>query len=149
MQKTICDKPIARAASCNCGQLSLATTGEPKRVSVCHCTACQKRTGSAFGVQVRFPAESVEFVGLSKSYRRTGDSGSSICFHFCPDCGGTLWFILDVAPADVVIPMGNFADEQAFLGEISGIKLPSPKIAIYEERAQPWVTLEGIEQRYD
>jgi len=149
MQKSIGDKLLVRRASCNCGQLSLTTTGEPKRVSVCHCTACQKRTGSAFGVQVRFPVESVIFSGLSKSYHRTGDSGSSICFHFCPDCGGTLWFILDVAPADVVIPMGNFADEQAFLEDLSSQKLPPPKISIYEERAQPWVILEGIAERYD
>ncbi|ABV36125.1 glutathione-dependent formaldehyde-activating, GFA [Shewanella sediminis HAW-EB3] len=148
MQNPIDDRKLVRTASCNCGQLSLTTMGEPKRVSVCHCTACQKRTGSAFGVQVRFPVESVEFVGRSKSYRRIGDSGSSICFHFCPDCGGTLWFILDGAATDVVIPMGNFADEQAFLEEHSSLKLPSPKIAIYEERAQPWVILEGIEERY-
>lgn len=149
MQKNIADELVARTARCNCGQLSLTSTGEPKRVSVCHCTACQKRTGSAFGVQVRFAAESVEFAGRNNSYHRTADSGSDICFHFCPDCGATLWFILDAAPADVVIPMGNFADEQAFLDHQSSLKLPNPKISIYEERAQPWVILEGIDERYD
>jgi len=148
MQKIMDDNQLVRKASCNCGQLSIGATGEPKRVSVCHCTACQKRTGSAFGVQVRFPVESVEFAGQSKSYRRRGDSGSEICFHFCPDCGATVWFILDSAPTDVVVPMGNFADEQAFLEHQSNLKLPNPKISIYEERAQPWVILEGVDERY-
>lgn len=44
-----------QTASCNCGQLSLSVSGDPIRVSVCHCNACQKRTGSAFGVQARYP----------------------------------------------------------------------------------------------
>ena len=30
------------------GQLTASCTGEPVRVSVCHCLDCQKRTGSAF-----------------------------------------------------------------------------------------------------
>jgi hypothetical protein len=29
------------------------------RVSICHCFACQKRTGSAFGYQARFPREQI------------------------------------------------------------------------------------------
>ena len=42
-----------RDASCSCGQLHLTCEGEPVRISVCHCLACQQRTGSAFGVQAR------------------------------------------------------------------------------------------------
>jgi hypothetical protein len=38
----------ARIASCSCGQLHLTCTGEPGRVSMCHCLECQKRTGSVF-----------------------------------------------------------------------------------------------------
>ena len=45
-----------RRASCTCGQLHLETTGEPVRVSVCHCLDCQRRTGSAFAAQARFHA---------------------------------------------------------------------------------------------
>lgn len=47
-----------RIASCSCGQLTARVTGEPVRVSICHCLACQRRTGSVFGVQARFPAPS-------------------------------------------------------------------------------------------
>jgi hypothetical protein len=49
----------ARTASCRCGQLTATTTGDPVRVSVCHCVDCQKRSGSAFAVQARWPAEQV------------------------------------------------------------------------------------------
>ena len=40
-----------RVAACHCGQLHLAVEGEPFAVSICHCLACQRRTGSAFGMQ--------------------------------------------------------------------------------------------------
>ncbi|MFN2470768.1 MAG: aldehyde-activating protein, partial [Gaiellaceae bacterium] len=35
-----------RHAACSCGQLRLTVEGEPVRVSICHCLACQRRTGS-------------------------------------------------------------------------------------------------------
>jgi hypothetical protein len=35
----------------SCGQLTARVTGVPVRVSVCHCLACQRRTGSVFGAQ--------------------------------------------------------------------------------------------------
>ncbi|WOT04128.1 GFA family protein [Shewanella youngdeokensis] len=70
-------------ASCHCGQLSLSVTGKPVRVSVCHCTACQKRTGSAFGVQARYLLNQVCFNGISHRYQRVGDEGATITFQFC------------------------------------------------------------------
>ena len=50
-------------ASCRCGQLPATVTGEPVRVSVCHCLDCQRRSGSAFAAQARFPAETVTIEG--------------------------------------------------------------------------------------
>ena len=48
-----------RTASCSCGQLQARVTAEPLRVSVCHCLACQRRTGSVFGAQARFSRDAV------------------------------------------------------------------------------------------
>ena len=39
---------LTRHASCRCGQIRIACTGEPIRVSVCHCRECKARSGSAF-----------------------------------------------------------------------------------------------------
>ena len=52
-------------ASCRCGQLRASVTGEPVRVSVCHCLNCKKRTGSAFAVQARWPRAQVAIEGNS------------------------------------------------------------------------------------
>ena len=51
--------PDPQTASCRCGQLTATATGEPVRISVCHCLVCQRRSGSAFAAQVRFPASQV------------------------------------------------------------------------------------------
>jgi hypothetical protein len=39
---------MRRTATCACGQLQIVCTGEPMKVSACHCLECQRRTGSPF-----------------------------------------------------------------------------------------------------
>ena len=78
-----------RLASCSCGQLTAEVTGDPVRISICHCLACQRRTGSVFGEQARFPRENVSISGDSTEYVRVGDEGPGARFHFCPKCGST------------------------------------------------------------
>jgi hypothetical protein len=57
---------ISRTATCQSGQLRATCHGEPVRVSVCHCLARQKRSGSAFAVQARWRDDDVEISGSSK-----------------------------------------------------------------------------------
>jgi hypothetical protein len=49
----------SRTAACHCGRLSLTCEGEPKKVSMCHCLDCQRRTGSAFSVAAFYEREMV------------------------------------------------------------------------------------------
>ncbi|WIO73202.1 GFA family protein [Porticoccaceae bacterium LTM1] len=125
--------PKERKATCNCGQLTAVVSGQPVRIAVCHCTACQIRTGSAFGVQARFDKSDVSISGHSNQYSRVADSGNRIRYDFCPDCGATLFYQFDSIPNVVSIPVGAFADQD----------FPPPTISIYEERQHPWVKIEG------
>ena len=59
-----------RFAACVCGQLTVSCTGEPAQVSLCHCLACQRRTGSTYGIAAFFPRESVVVAGDAKAYTR-------------------------------------------------------------------------------
>jgi hypothetical protein len=52
-----------REATCHCGQLRLTVEGEPFNVSICSCLACQRRTGSAFGMQAGYKADQVRVEG--------------------------------------------------------------------------------------
>ena len=48
---------MERTGQCHCGSLRVIATGEPDRVYVCHCKACQSRTGTAFHFGATFPKE--------------------------------------------------------------------------------------------
>jgi hypothetical protein len=97
-----------RHAACSCEQLRLTVEGEPVRVSICHCLACQRRTGSVFGVQARFDAEQVTTEGASRQYIRVSDEGEKRAFfHFCPDCGATVFYTTEATPGIVAVPVGS------------------------------------------
>ena len=70
-------------ASCRCGKLTAVATGDPVRVSVCHCRNCQKRTGSAFAVQARWPGDRVTITGTSGSFEKVGHRRSLVISTVC------------------------------------------------------------------
>jgi hypothetical protein len=121
-----------RHASCSCGQLAVTCSGDPVRISVCHCLACQKRTGSAFGVQARWKRTDIAVEGASTAYRRIGDSGTPLEFHFCATCGSTVYYLLAHDGAEFVgVPVGGFADPT----------FPPPRVTVYEARQHGWARL--------
>jgi hypothetical protein len=127
---------IARTASCRCGQLKATVTGEPVRVSVCHCLNCKKRSGSAFAVQARWPAEQVAITGRSKNHVMIADSGNHGTFHFCPDCGSDVHYNNSGKFAGLIaIPLGAF-DDPYFL---------TPQFSVWEKRKPDWVAITGDE----
>jgi hypothetical protein len=73
------------------GSSKVETFADPNRISVCHCLACQLRTGSVFSAQARFARSDTRIEGRSSQYVRMRDSGEKITFNFCPDCGATVW----------------------------------------------------------
>ena len=89
--KHIKDRNI-RSCECRCGAVNLVCRGEPQRTSVCHCYECQKRTGSVFGVQARFPIEQVTLSGEVTYFSRISDTGSEVTYQFCPQCGTTMLY---------------------------------------------------------
>ena len=130
----------ARTASCMCGQLSLACEGEPCRISVCHCLECQRRSGSSFGAQVRYPAGKVTVTGEAKVFIRTVESGNTSEHHFCPNCGCEMWYVARPFREMMAIPIGRFAE--------SGF--PAPQYSVYEEHKHTWVAITGeATEHYD
>ncbi|HEY7959337.1 MAG TPA: GFA family protein [Sphingomicrobium sp.] len=117
-------------------------TGEPVRVSVCHCLNCKKRSGSAFAVQARWPKEQARIEGTSKSFVKVADSGNRATFHFCPDCGSDVYYEIDSKFDDrfnhlVAIPLGAFDDPY----------FAAPSFSVWEERKHDWVEISGPVER--
>lgn len=123
-----------REAACACGQLRVACRGEPVRISICHCLACQKRTGSVFGMQARYLKENVEPSGASTRFTRPGDSGGTVSFHFCPHCGSTVYWELSGVQGVYAVAVGAFGDPG----------FPAPRVSVYETRRHDWVDLSGL-----
>ena len=126
---------MTRLAECRCGQLKAACEGEPVRISVCHCLACQRRSGSAFAAQARFPTDKVTVTGSWKSWTRIADSGGVGTFRFCPECGSTIVYDIDKFPGVTAVPLGAFADPS----------FPSPRSSQTEKRRHAWVAVLGDE----
>jgi hypothetical protein len=122
---------IKRVALCSCGQLRLACEGEPVRVSICHCPACQRRTGSVFGVQARFPDSATQLEGRASEWVRHVDDGDEVVFHFCPTCGSTVYWQVRSLSGFTTVAVGAFGDPQ----------FPAPTVSVWEETLHGWVTL--------
>ena len=120
-----------RLASCSCGQLQAEVRGDPTHVSVCHCYACQRRTGSVFSAQASFLRKSVSIRGIGTEFVRVGDEGGRFRFTFCPECGSTVFYVEEGDEQHIAIPVGAFADSL----------FPVPTISVYEERRHSWVSL--------
>lgn len=102
-------------------------------MSICHCLECQRRTGSVFGVQARFDAGRVRIHGRYRDYARTSDERDRRVhvFHFCPECGGTVFYTAPEEPELIAVPVGVFADPS----------FPMPSTSYYEARRHPWVQI--------
>ena len=81
-----------RKAKCSCGQLSVTCEGSPVSVSLCHCIECQRRTGSTYGVAAFFNEAKIQVAGKSSKFTRPTDSGHSVTFDICPNCGSSVFW---------------------------------------------------------
>ena len=99
---------------CVCGGVRYRTSGQPTRVSLCACTWCQRRTGSAFGLSVYFLNEDVEITqGELGTYRLTSDAGRWVDQDFCRNCGTSVTWKLEYRPHVRGIAGGTF-DQPSF-----------------------------------
>jgi hypothetical protein len=129
---------MERVAECHCGALKAIASGEPDRVYVCHCKACQRRTGAVIHNGTRWRKSQVRIEGEHKAYARKADSGFEIRFHFCPNCGSSVFWEGDRAPEFCGIAVGAFADPD----------FPAPTASIWEEAKHPWLGVTTATEHY-
>jgi hypothetical protein len=123
---------------CLCGKVRYSADAEPTFVGVCHCTNCQKGTGTAFSVVVALPKPQLRVQGTLKTFTGRGDSGKATYRRFCPECGSPLIDEAEVMP-DVAMIMAGTLDDSSWV---------KPAMEIYCDRTQPWVQLGGERQRF-
>ena len=127
-------------ARCQCGQLRVEIPEDVASLGarvMCHCKACQRRTGSPFGLMVYFPREDVILSGESTEYTRVADSGNELTHGFCPTCGTPFWLTTSKHPGGIGIASG------AFDGSDTG----PPHRSVFEENRHDWIVVPETAER--
>ena len=123
---------ITRTAHCACRQLQVEADGDPLWVNVCHCTECQRRTGSPFGIGAWYEKRRVRVGGDMKTFVRPIED-RTVTNHFCPNCGGTVLWEASKREGLIAIAVGMFGDRD----------FPRPARSIFEDAKHRWIELTG------
>ncbi|MET3653227.1 GFA family protein [Dyella japonica] len=107
-------------------------------MGVCHCLACQQRTGGVFAAIAAYDAP-YTVTGNATEFVRTGDHGSQFRFRFCPICGSNVFHTEEGVEGRVSVAVGAFADPS----------FPPPQDSVYDSRRHAWVQLPENITRYD
>ncbi|RKK06635.1 hypothetical protein BFJ68_g17620 [Fusarium oxysporum] len=125
---------------CACGNVKYVANVENGAKAICHCLVCQKRTASAFSVNLMIPKETFKITqGTTKSFAHTADSGKQYHNHFCGDCGCTLYGVPEAFPDLVSIKAGSLDDPLTNLGKMDAE-------AYVKRRRDYIVPFEGVNQ---
>jgi hypothetical protein len=119
---------------CNCGKVRYRITKEPLTVYVCHCHLCQKRTGSAFSMQVVFPADAFELMAGEPIKRdRILPDGKSNVSLVCPLCFSR-----------ISTRREDFLTVSIRAGTLDDTSWLKPVAQLWTSSAQPWAIVPGI-----
>src|SRR4051812_29336440 len=116
--------------SCLCGKVTYRCEADPVATAVCHCTECQRQTGTSFSLVVAVPRDALVVEGDSlSSYTTVGtDSGQPVERRFCCECGSPIVSVPEGGPL-VFIKAGTLNDRSWL----------EPQVQVWCDSAQPWL----------
>jgi hypothetical protein len=92
--------------SCLCGAIQYEFDGEPGPIGVCHCSRCQKATGTAFNAIVPIDAATFRLTAGGDHLKRF-ESSPGVNRFFCGTCGSPLYSRRDALPDMLRIRIGT------------------------------------------
>lgn len=129
---------LPQTGGCLCGAIRYEMTEEPQLVYTCHCTDCQRLTGSAFSMGVVVAERAFRLQGIApRSLQRAADSGRVATRLVCPECGS--WVC--GTPRDGVVRV-----RAGTLDDTSGLR---PTRHVWTRSKQPWVALPEGDEVFD
>lgn len=156
--QTLHTMPDSLTGGCLCGSIRFRASKAPLRTLVCHCTFCQRMTGSSAYAESLFQVEDVTFSGegIRRYTHRSDSSGKNVFVEFCSNCGTTLGLTFERWPDIRAISRGCYDDPNAVevtaniwtRSAQSGVALPAGIDCFLEAR----MTLDGqanVPQRFD
>jgi hypothetical protein len=126
------------SGGCLCGAVRYAFAGEPRSVSLCHCSHCQKLSGGSFTINLVIREQDFTQEGATSLFIDRGDSGNPVQRHFCGVCGAHILAKIASAPGKIVLKGGTLDQPNTF----------TPQTEIYTSRASEWLSPVLSTQRY-
>ncbi len=118
---------------CLCGEVRYRMTSNPLFVHCCHCTRCQRGTGSAFVLNAMIEADRVALMqGSPEVVPVTAPNGNVHSISRCPTCEVAVWSTYSGAGDKIYFVRVGTLDEPH--------RVP-PDIHIFTSTKQPWVQL--------
>lgn len=127
-EKTGLQMPIA--GGCQCGAVRYDISEQPLTLYVCHCTDCQRQSGSGFGMSMPVPRSGLRITkGEPSRWQRTTPSGQLVDCYYCDVCGSRLFHAPARHPKISNVKPGTLDDT----------KWLNPVGHLWTQSAQPWV----------
>ena len=114
---------------CLCGAIRYTLSATVTGLRACHCTHCQKSSGTGSSVNAVVPGAAFTLTqGTPRRYADKADSGRTLLRFFCGDCGAPIYSHRENSPERIVVRAGSFDDSSAM------------RIAanIWTKSARPW-----------
>lgn len=134
---------------CSCGKVRYKMASKPLIVHCCHCSWCQRQTGSAFAVNALIEADRVELLqGEVAGLVLDTPSGAGQRISRCPSCKTAVW-------SEYLIGARGIDDVTYFIrvGTLDQPEKMPPDVHIYTSTKQPWVILSpetlAVKEFYD
>jgi len=123
---------VDRPGGCCCGTVRYRLLAEPMFVHCCHCTDCQRHTGSAFVINAMIETDRIELLaGAPEPVSMPTESGRPHDIYRCPTCRVAVWSDYGRRPALRFV-------------RVSTLDRPHeirPDVHIYTRSKVPWVRL--------
>ena len=121
---------LPQTGGCQCAKSRYEITERPRAIYTCHCSACQRLTGSAYSMAVLVPDDAFHLTGVElRPIQRTADSGRVVIRYVCPECGS---WVCNAARPD---------GRRVRAGTLDDVSWLQPTLHFWTRNKQPWVTL--------
>lgn len=114
---------------CLCGAVHYELSQPPLATALCHCTHCQRQSGSVMSMVCMVPEAAFTSTGEMRLYLDQGDSGGKVERHFCGCCGSPIFSRVAANPGVIFVKAGTLDGWQDF----------KPSVEVYRSRTASWL----------
>ncbi len=117
---------------CGCGAVTYRMTSRPMLVHCCHCSDCQRQTGSAYVLNALIEADRVQIEGPVSEHVLATPSGNGQVISRCQECGVAVFSCYMIRGGKI-----RFVR----VGTLENPEECPPDVQIFTSSKQPWVPL--------